>query len=46
MMGEDVEYRIILYQNIYARPQSPVARQPVLALSEGIRPVKLAWLLF
>ena len=30
----------------YARPQSPAARQPILALSEGIRPVQPARLLF
>jgi hypothetical protein len=30
-----VEYLIILPKDIFARPQSPGARQPVLALSEG-----------
>jgi hypothetical protein len=31
-----VEYLIILPEDIFARPQSPRAQQPVLALSEGL----------
>jgi hypothetical protein len=41
-----VEYRIILQLDIFSRLQSPGARQPVLALSEAIRPVQPVWLFF
>jgi hypothetical protein len=41
-----VEYRIILQLDIFAPQQSPGARQPILALSEAIRPVQPVWLLF
>jgi hypothetical protein len=45
-VGRCVEYCIILQHNIFAPLQSPGARQHVLALSEAIRLVQPAWLIF
>jgi hypothetical protein len=36
LINAGVEYLIILLKDIFARPESPEARQPVLALCEGL----------